>query len=308
MTEEIVCQNICNQFEILRNTEGIICGDFNFPKLVWPDAAFTSKCETVFGDALSDLMLEQQVVFPTRANNVLDLILSNCPERTRTEPAIGFSSSDHNISIVISIDGDFWCDIHQKQSYPDIFKTDYLSINAYLNCINWTVAFNGCNASDCWELFLQFYNFIISTLIPWSVKKRSKNQFPWMRDSGVIRAKKNKKKLWASPKQNGLHSSYCEYQRAASLVAKAVYAARVAFEKRLASNIGRDSKKFFRHAKRFMKLAGRIDQIHDNSGFLLSDNNSVANCINEHFASVFTIEPLDNIPVPRTGRCQLEYN
>ena len=62
----------------------IITGDFNFPELEWNSNTSSSQNVSVnsvqFRDLVSDFFLEQVNLFPTRKNNILDLIFTNTPE------------------------------------------------------------------------------------------------------------------------------------------------------------------------------------------------------------------------------------
>lgn len=61
----------------------IICGDFNLPNIDWTTGTATSGepiCNH-FTKTVRDNFLCQMVDFPTRANNTLDLILTNFPDK-----------------------------------------------------------------------------------------------------------------------------------------------------------------------------------------------------------------------------------
>ena len=60
-----------------------ITGDFNFPELTWNSdltSQNVSPSSIKFRDLVYDFFLEQVNPYPTRLNNILDLILTNTPE------------------------------------------------------------------------------------------------------------------------------------------------------------------------------------------------------------------------------------
>ncbi len=84
----------------------IITGDFNFADLTW-GSTITSNIisaklySTEFRELIYDFFLQQINIYPTRLGNILDLILTNCPEKVSNVscvPAIRMNLfSDHNL-------------------------------------------------------------------------------------------------------------------------------------------------------------------------------------------------------------------
>jgi hypothetical protein len=84
--------------------KGFITGDFNFPELTWNcdlTSQNVSPSSTEFRDLAYDFFLEQVNPYPTRLNNILDLILTNSPECVIDVSCISPQSmdlfSDHNL-------------------------------------------------------------------------------------------------------------------------------------------------------------------------------------------------------------------
>ena len=61
----------------------VVCGDFNFPHIDWEFGTATTgdSIHTYFTKLVRDNYLWQKIDFPTRNNNMLDLILTNIPEK-----------------------------------------------------------------------------------------------------------------------------------------------------------------------------------------------------------------------------------
>ena len=61
----------------------VVCGDFNLPHIDWATGTATTSNDihNHFTKIVRDNYLWQLVTFPTRINNILDLILTNVPDK-----------------------------------------------------------------------------------------------------------------------------------------------------------------------------------------------------------------------------------
>ncbi len=66
-----------------RHSKVVLAGDFNLPRACWKNTHGNSLsgCEKEFITILNDFFLEQINTFPTRENNILDLVLTNVPQK-----------------------------------------------------------------------------------------------------------------------------------------------------------------------------------------------------------------------------------
>ncbi|PIK61736.1 hypothetical protein BSL78_01290 [Apostichopus japonicus] len=75
----------------------VIMGDFNFPDINWIDGSSSRKGSN-FLDVVQDCFLHQHVTFPTRGDNILDLVLSSNPSNVVDLTGLGkLGTSDHDI-------------------------------------------------------------------------------------------------------------------------------------------------------------------------------------------------------------------
>ncbi len=94
--------------ELVRKTDenSVIVGDFNLPGIDWERGTATGRRWTQFLEACEDAGLEQLVTFQTQVRgNILDLLLTNIPDRVSDVKAIGrLGKSDHTmVSFNVSI-------------------------------------------------------------------------------------------------------------------------------------------------------------------------------------------------------------
>ncbi len=109
--------------QVTENYEKVfITGDFNFADLTWGSTITSningtiSANSTEFRELIYDFFLQQVNIYPTRLSNILDLILTNCPEKVSNVsclPAIRMNLfSDHNLLF-------YDIDLHTRSSSCD---------------------------------------------------------------------------------------------------------------------------------------------------------------------------------------------
>ena len=82
---------------IASNHETIIMGDFNYPDISWANDVSGTKGRDFHG-LLQDTFLHQHVLFPTRGDNILDLVVSSDPDIIRDVIGLGkIGGSDHEV-------------------------------------------------------------------------------------------------------------------------------------------------------------------------------------------------------------------
>ena len=85
-------------YSLLRTStcNNLIVGDFNYPNIDWSTYSGDSKTKD-FLDIIQDRFLTQKIDFPTRGQNILDLALTDCPERFLNIENLGpIKNSDHD--------------------------------------------------------------------------------------------------------------------------------------------------------------------------------------------------------------------
>ncbi|GMT13276.1 hypothetical protein PFISCL1PPCAC_4573, partial [Pristionchus fissidentatus] len=151
----------------------LIVGDFNYSNIDW----YTYHCPTLsvtpFLDLITQGSFNQYVDFPTRGNNILDLLLCNSPIIKDVKPDIPLS--DH-IGIAFTINSFIAKDKIAPPS-RDFSNADWDSMNNLIASHNWTLSFMGKSISDAYEYFSAFTNDLIATYVPLK-KPKSDNGYP----------------------------------------------------------------------------------------------------------------------------------
>ena len=142
------------------------------PRFDWPNENIKSSCKlhTMYDDFLENLAnfdLEQIVKIPTQDNNILDLFLTNQPNKvhaTKTLPSLG--SSDHDI-VFHEISMPIGRPIQPKRNIKLLGKANWEQIRLDINALNET--FQTDDESDTntlWNTFKAEINRLSSLHIP----------------------------------------------------------------------------------------------------------------------------------------------
>jgi len=152
----------------------IIVGDFNCPNVDWSNLSYSH-------DIISKLLLEfavdfgfcQCVDFPTRGDNILDIILSDDYQlisSVSAYPPIG--SSDH-VQVHFNMSLNLGVDTCADQSHQlNWSKADFNAMEMYLCNVDWEllIMFNP-NALSAWSAFESVINTVIELCMYLSVNQ-----------------------------------------------------------------------------------------------------------------------------------------
>ena len=102
----------------------------------------------------------------------------------------------------------------------------------------------------------------------------------------AVRAVAKRRKVYRKYKSNSHPACQCAMREAKM----AVNESRRKFEKKLAENIQQDSKSFFSYARGNSKSKVRVGPLKNHDGEDITDTEELANVLNDHFSTVFTME------------------
>ena len=174
----------------------LIVGDFNLPNVDWATVTASTDCQmyTIFTKAIKDHFLWQLIDFPTRNDNLLDLLLTNIPDKISNIK--GFQdilNSDHQLI-------EFSMDLRIKSQKPHVKrrlynfkKADWNGLKYSLSLINWDLCFEENNTNASLTNWSDTFLAAVDQQIPTS-KPRNINEHPWI-DHELLNLIKVKNKL-----------------------------------------------------------------------------------------------------------------
>ena len=271
----------------------IIVGDFNLPLYNWNDNTFpnypSTYCE--FENSLCQNSLIQLITFPTRNNNLLDLLLTNNPmiiSKINECPPFGFGKyiSDH-ISFSFSLPFQAHLKINQKVGL-NFRKSNLYSIHQSLSSIDWNLLLS--NSTDINNMFNIFYNTlynIINDNVPAYKHIKNKKTYP----KYILRLKVKCLKYYKTRLDS--HNNFINWKNIKKLLDYNIKKLTIDREKLILSS--NDKSRFYNYINSRCSSFSTICPIKSDDNTYIFSDTVKSNILNNQFSSVF-INDNDNIP------------
>ena len=282
----------------------ILVGDINLPGIDWKNHTSNNKGSDFF-NSVNDSFLFQMIEFPTHVKgNILDLLITDCPERIISIEDKGRLGKSDHVMILIEAIFDYDCEPSIEQ-IPDWNKADISAIINDLNEVNWKEELSDRNTEEAWELFNDRVKDTMEKNVP-KKPRRLKNNPIWM-TKRLKKMLKKKEKAWNDYKKNSNPEKFAAYKKLEKSVQKGVKNSKKRFEKKLAYNQKND-KSFNSYLKSRMKVKTTVGPLKNDKKEPVVDSQSMAEMLNTYFISVFTKEGGTDIPVPDSLPAASELN
>ncbi|XP_072037662.1 uncharacterized protein [Amphiura filiformis] len=293
-----------------QNSHLLIVGDFNFPEVDWQSwtcNAGDSHPGWAFLDCLQDNFLYQMVEFCTRFRHGqkpsrLDLILTNdeamiC-DVTDSSP---LGKSDH---VVIHFELICYKDFSSEEFVGryKYDKGDYKKLNEDLSSVQWEEELTPYSVDVAWNVFTNLLGTAMERNIPKTkpprASKEGKKWKPlWMSNEAMKKVKK-KYHAWKRYSNTRQYQDFVNYKRARNAASKEVRFAKKSFEKKLAADIKKNPKSFWKYVRSKTKTKTGIHDLEKEDGSFAHTDEDKAEILNKFFASVFTDEDTTDVPDP----------
>ena len=269
----------------------VIIGDFNLPSIDWRSGTARGAATEVL-EAVEDMLMSQMVDFSTQVKgNILDLVITNMPERlleVRDEGRLG--KSDHVMIVTeISVGKSH---TESPRPLPDWRNADWASMRSELDSREWISRVRRSNMDMAWQLVKDKVDELTRKYVPLR-RRRNQNRPIWMTQE-ILRAIRKKKRLWKQDKHKLDKKDYIEQEKKTRNL---IRNAKRRFEKRLASGNGGSNRPFFSYIKHKTKCRPSIGPLKQN-GTSVTGNVEMAELLNSCFGEAFTREDMQNIPEP----------
>ena len=293
----------------LYKSEGLhlTVGDFNLPKIDWQTLTSPNeaKCTSLLEFCLTH-GINQLVTQPTRDMNILDLVLTDDSQLISTlTVAEPFSTSDHNM-ITFNICNN---SVHSGsdtgiESVREVFNWHggmWDDFALYCSSQDWiSLLSNVRSADECWEVFCCIMNAGVHEFIP---QFKCKNGARPKIDKALRKLNNKKAKLWKNKCSAPTQLNKERYKDSANAVKRYLYNRAIDYEETIIQS--NDTNKFFKYMKKSRIHSSGIAPLLLNSGEFAAESMDEANCLNDHFAKMCTI---DDGSYPKYGRPHLWIN
>ncbi|CAJ0932325.1 unnamed protein product [Ranitomeya imitator] len=193
--------------EAATHNEVLVMGDFNYPDI------------NRFLLITKKNYLSQLVQNPTRGAALLDLILSNRPDRITNLQVVGhLGNSDHNIvQFHLSFTRGTCQGVTKTLNFR---KAKFDQLRDALNLVDWDNILRNKNTDNKWEMFKNILNRQCKRFIPCGNKRTRNRKNPMWLNKEVRQAINSKKKAFALLKQDGTIEALKNYREKNTLSKK----------------------------------------------------------------------------------------
>ena len=295
----------------------LIYGDFNLPKIIWdsPDQT-TGVDEIQFTELLNDYFLSQVNHQPTRANIILDLVITSVPEKVQVDaillPQESRVITDHNC-LIFHVKATVIAPVKLNRYVYDYQKGDFEGLRSNLQNIDFSnIVESNTDVNGAWLEWKERYIAAVRNFIPLR-KIKGKSSPPWITGHilYMIRKKETLRKKLRSSSSSFLIAKFKQLRLA---VKRLISESRARYFESLEQDIQSNPKRFWSAFKLSNKASSVPQQvsilstIHDTvTGKpvrkLVSSPVEIAEAFNNHFTSIFssdTVEPRPQLP-PTSG-------
>jgi Endonuclease-reverse transcriptase len=220
----------------------ILIGDFNLPGVCW-ETGTCRPIERAVVEAIEDRLMVQMVYFATHTKgNILDLVVTNMPERVldiREEGRLG--KSDHSL-IMIEIN----VTASKTTSYEtrlDWKNADWGKMHQLLSNQDWKTEVKRADTERGWELLKEKIEQVTMECVP---ERRKRNVNRPRLSQEILRAIRKKKRLWSKCKDEVNKE---EYKQQEKITRNLICNAKRRFERKLADGGGQNKKPFYAYVK-----------------------------------------------------------
>ena len=280
----------------------LILGDFNYKEVNWSTNTVHTRPSHpayILHEKINDLFLDQLIHSPTRyregeQENTLDWVIADCPdliEDLNIGPPLG-ERGDH---CVITFTMQFMSTVQHFGNRLNFFKGDYNKIRDNLKDVNWERLMENKNCQDSWDIFVNTLTTLTKKFIPEKKAKNRRNQ-AWI-NKDIIDKIREKCKAWKTYIKNKCQANWRAFTEIRNSTNRAINKAKEDYELKIAQNINENPKIFWNYVRTHSSKNNMLPTLIDINGKEINLDIDKANSLNTYFASVFTKESLNTLPV-----------
>jgi len=275
--------------------------DLNLPDIDWSlntikGHQYPTYINERFLDFQDDSCFVQFVTFPTRINNTLDIFATNQPSLVSScNPITGIGDHD---GVCLTLDVSIQ---YQKPAKCTIYlwnKTNFVIIRDVIHKFCSLFLVNNSVDSDIevlWHEFKQKFTEVLNHLVPSKSSSTRHNQ-PWI-NTIIKRLCRRKQRYFNKTCDSGQQIDWDNYKK---LKKYTQYTCKKAYESYIdnivSTDINNNPKRFWSFVKCKRSDHCGVPSL-EHEGCIYDDSSIKSNILNKYFASVFTTERLDNVPV-----------
>ena len=283
--------------EICNSQDTVLMGDFNLPVPKWGEPINLHNGHDLYAN-LQESSLTQLVHFPTRGNNILDLVFTTNDDLIENVVVNDeFSNSDHR---AITFNLNFTCQEPNasNEKIPDYRKANFQNLREIITNTDWGHFSNISDINEQWGFFTKTYVKAVQECIPLKRRRIVHKTKPnwWTNEiANCLRDKRNAHDRLKILNNDGERAKFIELRRKAK---RLINQSKRSMELRIANQSKANPKEFYRYIRQKRVVTSTIGPLTNENGAFTKDEHEMSNILNTFFASVFTTEDTSEIPVP----------
>ena len=300
----------------LDDYEICLLGDFNFPNISWDPISYSYHSESTdeLLQYMSDNLLSQYILQPTRNDNILDLFITNNSSLVTHVTTSNTELSDHQLVEIYFSYNPCQPNYTNPPTFEpaafrslDFTKADFNTINSTLSKIDWDDLAASCSEEEFPKMFTHTLLEACRTGCPMKSPPKRKS-------SRLLRTLSRKKRKFQAILDRVIDNPKTPQSQINSLnrkIALTHYAIRDAIcserkfrEEQACGKVKINPKYFYSYAKKFSKQKRSITMLFDGNNNICTSPNQIANILQNQFTSVFSnpaatdLSSADNFYVP----------
>ena len=276
----------------------VIAGDFNYKEINWECDYSAQEHQSVFINGLHECFLHQHVTEPTRFRenetpNLLDLLITSDESMIADlayHPPLG--ESDH-LCLRFNVRCGKEVVTREEPKERNIYKFDQDAVLVELGKYDWENLLNS-NFQDDYQTFFEILGKIMMKHTPIKTPKRKKKNLYMTKES--VRLKNKKLRLWRRYTKTKGTFDRKNYDRCKNNFRALTRKLRRDFEIGISEGLKEKPKTFWCYAKSRLKTREQIASLIKPDGSIAKKAADKAETLNNFFASVFTVENLEDMP------------
>ena len=253
---------------------------------------------------LNDKFITQNVLEPTFLDNILDLVLTDEPNRIFTvkiEPPISSSTQDHlHVSLTWNYELKTSITVENHNSTKmNIRHSDFNKMKMFFNNIKWNIELKGLDVNQMYKKLIEYYQKAIDRFTPKFMQSNSKiikKVYPKWFTTDLKNDIRLKYTLWHKLRVasvtnktsiNMVYKVVCK--RIKNKMKKALFK----YESELALEAKRNPKILYSYINQQKSIKDSIRVLKNSIGEVITDRIAIANCLNDQFFNAFSVPALN---------------
>ena len=286
--EEVLFEELDNI--ISSSHETILMGDFNLPEINWTTMETTGRGTRMIR-LVNENNLKQHVHAPTRGQNILDIVLSTENELIE-QLFIKDKIGDHN-TVEFNITASRTNRESVRYNY-NFRRANFVNLRNEIVNTDFEQYFHEKTADECFEYTRDTVLQASMRHIP---KKKTQINNPSWFNNEVKEAITNRDRLYLEWKTSPSEQSEADHKQSCREVKKVVRRAKRNKELNVARLAKHNPKAFYSYVNERRVVRDSVGPLQNTEGELKSSDTEVSDILNKFFASVFTNENTNNMPL-----------